>query len=311
MNTMSVIDIEHRSFEATLARAAELGGADLIFTSPPYPTAQVGAKGREGAPTRVYGGDAPRHFLWEDYQRLGDLCFAALKPGGFCIVIVDGPVRTTRRGVGSERSLIAFELAIDWARRVGLRFVEHEAYAREGAPGDFHPRRRSGWEPMHVFQRPGARGEFNAWGATKAAKTFGRRWLNAPSTMWNGKMTRGKRAESHYEQRRERTLTTLIEANEFGAHINEFTIDRDHPAPFTRHVAQVQVRCYSPPGGLVCDPFNGSGTTGIAAVTHGRSFVGGDLGARERDGRRWADIGRERANSANILLDAAPKLREG
>lgn len=75
-------------------------------------------------------------------------------------------------------------------------------------------------------------------------------------------------------------------------------MDREHPAPFTRRVAEVQVLSYSPPGGLVCDPFNGSGTTGIAATKHGRSFIGGDLGARERDGRRWADIGRDRAVAA-------------
>lgn len=60
------IDIAHRSFESTLARCAELGGADLIFTSPPYPTVKPGAKGAAGAPTRDYGGDAPKHFLWEE-----------------------------------------------------------------------------------------------------------------------------------------------------------------------------------------------------------------------------------------------------
>lgn len=309
---MSVIDIEHRSFEATLARAAELGGADLIFTSPPYPTAQVGAKGREGAPTRVYGGDAPRHFLWEDYQRLGDACFTALKPGGFCIIIVDGPVRTTRKSVGSERSLIAFELAIDWARRVGFRFVEHEAYHRLGPPGDFHPRRRSAFEPMHVFQRPGARGHFDAWAAAAAAATAGRCSLNGGTRTHEGRKYRGRRQETHHVQGTRRTLTTVITASPGGPSISGgASIDGEHPAPFTPRIAEVQVLSYSPRGGLVCDPFNGSGTTGIAAVTHGRSFVGGDLGARERDGRRWADIGRERANSANILLDAAPKLREG
>jgi len=54
------------------------------------------------------------------------------------------------------------------------------------------------------------------------------------------------------------------------------------------------VQCFSPLDGLVCDPFLGSGTTAISAAKHGRRFVGGDLGARERDGRRWADIARER-----------------
>jgi DNA modification methylase len=36
------------------------------------------------------------------------------------------------------------------------------------------------------------------------------------------------------------------------------------------------VRYISPPGGLVCDPFVGSGTTALAALKRGRRFVGGD-----------------------------------
>ena len=67
---------------------------------------------------------------------------------------------------------------------------------------------------------------------------------------------------------------------------------------FSPYIAEVQILAYSKVGGLVCDPFNGSGTTGIAAAKHSRSFVGGDLGARERDGARWADVGRERALAA-------------
>ena len=35
----------------------------------------------------------------------------------------------------------------------------------------------------------------------------------------------------------------------------------------------------SPVGGTVLDPFVGSGTTGVAAVSHGRNFVGIDINA--------------------------------
>lgn len=297
-----MIDIQHRSFEETLARCAEIGGVDLIFTSPPYPTEKPGAKGREGAPTRDYGGDAPKHFLWPDYQRLGDYCFKALKPGGFCIVIVDGPVRTTRRHVGSERSLIAFDIACDWARRVGFRFVEHEVYSRLGPPGDYYPRRRSGFEPMHVFQRPGPngwlRGYFDAWSTTEPAQTGGMRKKLCATRMWNGRIGTGKRELTHEIRKEARQLTTVITSTPAGPAMGQSTYDSEHPAPFTRHIAQVQVLAYCPPNGLVCDPFNGSGTTGIAAARHGRRFIGGDLGAREKDGRRWADIGRERAEEA-------------
>jgi len=279
-----VIDIEHRSFEASLARAAELGGADLIFTSPPYPDARPGQ----------YGGDASHDFTWADYQRLGDCVMSALRPGGFCGIVIDGPVRFWRsKEIGSERSLIAFKLAIDWAERVGLRYVEHCAYVRLGPPGDFHPRWRSSWEPLHVFQRPGTRGYFDAWAMTDESNRRGLIKNNSSRTHL-GRVYQGKKTETHYASRDQRTLTTAIRAVDGGVSISPSHVDGEHPAPFTARIADAFVLCYSPPGGLVCDPFVGSGTTAISAAKHGRRFVGGDLGARERDGRRWADIARER-----------------
>jgi hypothetical protein len=37
------------------------------------------------------------------------------------------------------------------------------------------------------------------------------------------------------------------------------------------------VRAFSQPGQTICDPFLGSGTTGLAALSHGRHFVGCDI----------------------------------
>jgi site-specific DNA-methyltransferase (adenine-specific) len=36
------------------------------------------------------------------------------------------------------------------------------------------------------------------------------------------------------------------------------------------------VLCASEPGDLVVDPFNGSGTTGVASVRNGRKYIGID-----------------------------------
>jgi hypothetical protein len=47
-----------------------------------------------------------------------------------------------------------------------------------------------------------------------------------------------------------------------------------HPASTPLKVADWWVRFISPEGGIVCDPFMGSGTVGIAALKRGRSFVG-------------------------------------
>ena len=42
-------------------------------------------------------------------------------------------------------------------------------------------------------------------------------------------------------------------------------------------LAEFFVRSYCPPGGVVLDPFAGSGTTGAVAVRLGRRFLGCDV----------------------------------
>lgn len=51
----------------------------------------------------------------------------------------------------------------------------------------------------------------------------------------------------------------------------------ENEAPFPESLAEFFVRSFCPPGGLVCDPFAGSGTTLSVALSHGRRACGCDL----------------------------------
>lgn len=51
----------------------------------------------------------------------------------------------------------------------------------------------------------------------------------------------------------------------------------DHPTPKPISLMRYLCRVYSPAGGLVIDPFVGSGSTGIGALQEGMDFVGIDL----------------------------------
>ena len=51
----------------------------------------------------------------------------------------------------------------------------------------------------------------------------------------------------------------------------------DHPTQKPLAIVERMVLASSPPGGLVLDPFMGSGTTAAAAAQHGRRFVGFEL----------------------------------
>lgn len=52
-----------------------------------------------------------------------------------------------------------------------------------------------------------------------------------------------------------------------------------HPTPKPVAVMEWMVKLFSPPGGIILDPFCGSGTTGVAALANGRQFVGLDMDA--------------------------------
>jgi hypothetical protein len=69
----------------------------------------------------------------------------------------------------------------------------------------------------------------------------------------------------------------------------------ENEGPFPEQLAEDFVRCFCPAGGMVCDPFCGSGTTAKAALRWGRRFVGCDvrLSQVELTRRRLAAVRQE------------------
>ena len=76
----------------------------------------------------------------------------------------------------------------------------------------------------------------------------------------------------------------------------------DHPARWPYRLAEDLVRCFCPPDGLVVDPFSGAGTTGAAAIAHGRRFYGGDLFANPK-GEPWASV------THRVLVERTRQIR--
>ena len=72
----------------------------------------------------------------------------------------------------------------------------------------------------------------------------------------------------------------------------------DHFATFPLELIEQFVLATTDGGDLVLDPFAGTATTGVAALRHGRRFLGIELNSR------YAAISRERLRDA-ILADAA------
>lgn len=70
----------------------------------------------------------------------------------------------------------------------------------------------------------------------------------------------------------------------------------EHPTQKPLELVERMVLASCPPGGLVLDPFAGSGTTGAACARHGRAFVGFEINpeycavARQRIATAHADV---------------------
>ena len=262
--------------------AACEGAADLVLTSPPYCDA------------RTYG--AAVSWGMADYAALGDVVFAALRPGGACLLNVDAPVREWRPGFGSERGFHPWRIMLDWAERVGFRVPDRLAFGRLGARGEYRGRFRNDWEPLLWFEKPGG------------VPFLDKRVLAIASpTRWAGKRAINRKADGSFYERNasgwavENTATNRGTLWDYGNQGNGNTGAADieaenHPARWPYVLAEDIVRCFCPPAGLACDPFLGAGTSAVAALSSGRRFLGGDAGDRDAtpdrglDGVPWVEV---------------------
>jgi len=73
----------------------------------------------------------------------------------------------------------------------------------------------------------------------------------------------------------------------------------DNEAPFPQSLAREFVLMFCPPGGVVCDPFSGSGTTAAAAVLAGRRYLCFDARASQ------VELSNRRIGEAIAELDSA------
>lgn len=63
-------------------------------------------------------------------------------------------------------------------------------------------------------------------------------------------------------------------------YLNPETNRNGHPCPFPESLITPLIRASCPPGGVVFDPFMGSGTVAVVARKNGRRFIGCDLSAK-------------------------------
>ena len=102
----------------------------------------------------------------------------------------------------------------------------------------------------------------------------------------------------------------VIDLTVGGGHMGH-PLAHDNEAPFPLKLPEFFIQSYCPPGGTVCDPFCGSGTTLHAAEIHGRRWIGIDARQSQIDlsRRRLDDV--RRNHGALLTASTKPADREG
>jgi site-specific DNA-methyltransferase (adenine-specific) len=117
------------------------------------------------------------------------------------------------------------------------------------------------WDTTCFWVKPDSAARFNGQGPARGAECFVTCWAGGGYKRWNGGGKRG-------------VYTHCVNVKRQGEHPTE------KPVPLMIDI----IRDFTNPGETICDPFMGSGTTGIACVRLGRRFIG-----IERD-PKWFDL---------------------
>lgn len=142
------------------------------------------------------------------------------------------------------------------------------------------------WDTPLAWIKPDASPRFNGQGAARGFECAVTAWCGKGHRKWNGGGRRG-------------VFTHPVNAYRQG----------EHPTEKPVALMLELVSLYSNAGDLICDPYCGSGTTGVAAVRFGRRFVG-----IERN-PKWFDLSCRRIGAALAAPDLfvappSPKARQ-
>lgn len=213
---------------------------DLTVTSPPYDN------------LRDY------HGYSFDFEAIARQLYRVTKPGGVVVWVVnDATIK------GSE-TCSSFKQAL-YFKEIGFRLHDTMIWVKAGCPFPETTRYYPLFEYMFVLSK--GRPRVSNLLADKKNK------LSGGSVCGAGRQKDGTMRLSNGAK-------VGRKVKEYGVRYNVWKIPNPgragekHPATFPLRLARDHIRTWSNPGDIVLDPFLGSGTTGAAALSLGRKFVG-------------------------------------
>ena len=230
---------------------------DLVFTSPPY------ADQRKN----TYGGVKPDEYVdW--FMPKAEQIRRTLKPSGTFVLNIK------ERVVNGERHTYVLELIMEMRRAGWLWTEEFMWHKKNSYPGKWPNRFRDYWERLLQFNK---RRKFEmhqeevmvpvgGWAERRLAKLSETDKIRDESRVGSGF---GKNISNWLGR-------DMVYPNNV-LHLATESSNKSHSAVFPVALPSWFIKLFTAPGGVVLDPFIGSGTTAVAALTLGRRFVGIDI----------------------------------
>jgi site-specific DNA-methyltransferase (adenine-specific) len=224
------------------------GSVDLTVTSPPYDN------------LRSYNDN---NALWGEHvweEIIKDL-YRVTKDGGVVVWVVgDATIKGSETGTSFKQAL--------WAKECGFNLHDTMIYRKQNYTPLTHNRYEQEWEYMFIWSkgRPSAFNPIKVKCKYAGQKTWGKPNMYKDNS---GKLTQVKQTVINPTKIKGNCWDFLVGSTQTGK-IN-------HPAMFPYRLAHDHIISWSNEGDTVLDPFMGSGTTGVACVNLGRSFIGIEL----------------------------------
>jgi site-specific DNA-methyltransferase (adenine-specific)/site-specific DNA-methyltransferase (cytosine-N4-specific) len=230
---------------------------DLIVTSPPY------ADSRK----RTYGGVHPDDYVdW--FTPFGEQLFRVLKPNGSFILNIK------EKALNGERHTYVIDLIHRLRKQGWLWTEEYIWHKRNCYPGKWPNRFRDAWERCLHFTKSRQFAMYQ-----DAVKVPMGDWRHA--RLRNPSATDRRRDESRVQSGFGKKIDNWI-GREFAYPTNVLHLatecgNKAHSAAFPEALPTWFMKLFTVEGGVVLDPFLGSGTTAVAAAKINRHFIGIEL----------------------------------
>lgn len=231
----------------------------LVYGSPPYPNAE-----------RDYGVWRTSEYI-EKMTPFLDASLHKLRDDGFIIINVKANREKATSKTASKRSLVVEKLAILMEEQWGLSCVDIEIWVKENpVPTGLRVACQDAYEQNLWFSKS------SKWQINLDAI---RRSYESHSVKTYGEYEYKPRSNGLTYVRKNK----MIQPNTLGAlpkNIISGGVSArigEHQATQPLYISEKYIKATTKEGDLVVDPWMGSGTTGVAAVSLGRCFIGFDV----------------------------------